>query len=60
MQEPKQGDHPILNLAQDENEEEGNECQVFPNMGENIMIWREMMFPEREQKKSSGNKYSWL
>ena len=38
MQEPKQGEKPRLNLSQAENEEEGGESQVFPNIGENLMI----------------------
>ena len=53
MQEPKQGEKPRLNLAQAENEEEADESQVFPNIGENLMIQRAMMIPKKEQKKSN-------
>jgi len=39
MQEPKQGQQPRLNLVQAENEEdEGEESEVPPDMGENLMI----------------------
>ena len=60
MQETKQGYHPRLNLAQAKNEEEGDESQVSPYMGENLMIRREMVIPEKEQIKSSDNEDSWL
>ena len=48
MQESKQGKQPSLNLVQDENEE-GVESEVPPDMGENIMIQRSMVIPEKEQ-----------
>jgi hypothetical protein len=38
MQEPKKGEQPRLNLAQVEDEEEGDESEVFWNIGENLMI----------------------
>jgi hypothetical protein len=38
MQEPKKGKQPDLNLVQEENEEEGFQFEVLPNMGENLMI----------------------
>ena len=38
MQEPKQGEQPRLNLTQDENEEEGDESEVFLDIGEILMI----------------------
>lgn len=60
MQEPKKGEQPILNLAQAEDEEEGNESEVFPDIGENLMIHRAMMIPKKEQKKSNDNEDSWL
>ena len=59
MQEPKQREQPRLNLAQAENEE-GDEFEVFPDIGENLMIQRAMMIPEKEQMWSSNNEYSWL
>ena len=49
MQEPKQGEQPRLNLAQAEDEEEGDESEVFPDIGENLMIQRAMMIPKKEQ-----------
>ena len=60
MQEPKQGEHPILNLAQDENEEDEDGSDVFPYIGENLMLHREMMIPKKEQKQSNNNEDSWL
>ena len=60
MQDPKQGDKPRLNLAQAEDEEEGDESEVFPNIVENLMIHRAMMIPKKEQKRSSDNEDSWL
>ena len=60
MQEPKQGEQPRLNLAQAEDEEEGDESEVFPDIGENLMIQRAMMIPNKEQKRSSDNEDSWL
>ena len=50
MQEPKQGEKPRLNLVQAKNEEEGDESQVFLDIGENLMIQREMMIPKKEAK----------
>ena len=50
MQEPKQGEKPRLNLVQAENEEEGDESQVFPDIGENLVIQIVMMIPKKEQK----------
>ena len=50
MQEPKQGEQPKLNLAQADIEEEGDESQVPPDMGENLMIRRATMIPKKEQK----------
>ena len=60
MQELKQGQHPSLNLVQVENEEEGDEYEVSPDMGENLMIQRSMVIPKKEQRKGSGSEYSWL
>ena len=61
MQEPKQGQQPRLNLVQAENEEdEGEESEVPPDMGENLMIRRAMVIPGKEENKSSGNEDSWL
>ena len=60
MQEMKQGQKPNLNLVQDENEEEGFEYEVLPDMGESLMIQRSMVILEKEQMKSSGNEDSWL
>ena len=61
MQEPKKGQQPRLNLAQAKNEEdEGEELEVPPYMGENLMIQREMVILEKKKKKSSGNVDSWL
>ena len=61
MQEPKQGQQPRLNLVQAENEEdEGEESEVPPDMGENLMIQRAMVIPGKEENKSSGNEDSWL
>jgi hypothetical protein len=50
MEEPKQGEQPMLNLAQDGNEEEGDESQVLLDMGENLMIQREMVIPRKDQR----------
>ena len=50
MQETKQGEKPRSNLAQAKNEEEGDESQVLPDMGENLIIWRAMVIPKNEQK----------
>jgi hypothetical protein len=47
-------------LVQVENEEEGDEYEVSPDMGENLMIQRSMLIPEKEQRKGSGSEYSWL
>ena len=47
MQDPKEGKKPNLNLVQAENEEEGDESEVPPDMGENLMIWMSMVNPER-------------
>lgn len=47
-------------MVQAEKEKEGDESQVFPNMGENLMIQREMVILEKEQKQSSDNEDSWL
>ena len=55
MQEPKKGNHPSLNLVQDDNEEEGVESKVPPNMGENIMIQRSMVILKKEKRQSSSN-----
>ena len=33
MQESKQGEQPRLNLAQAKDEEEGDESEVFPDIG---------------------------
>ena len=55
MQEPKKGNHPSLNLVQDDNEEEGVESKVPPNMGENIMIQRSMVILKKEKRQSSRN-----
>ena len=60
MQEPKKGEQPRLNLAQAEDEEEGDESKVFLDIRENIMIQREMMIPKKEKKQSSDNEDSWL
>ena len=61
MQEPKQGQQPRLNLVQAKNEEdEGEEYEVPPDMGENLMIRRAMVILGKEEKKSSGNEDSWL
>ena len=49
IQEPNQGEQPRLNLSQDENEEEGDESQVFLDIGENLMRWRAMMIPKKEK-----------
>ena len=51
MQEPKQGEKPRLNLAQDENEEEGDEYEVFPDIGENLMIQRAIMIPKKSKSR---------
>ena len=58
MQDPKQGEQPRLNLAQAENEEEGDESQVFLDIGENIMIQRAMMILKKEKKHSNDNEDS--
>jgi hypothetical protein len=60
MQEPKKGQQPSLNLVQVENEEEGFECQVSYNMGENLMIQRPMVIPKKEERRSRENEDSWL
>ena len=60
IQESKKGQQPSLNLVQAENEEEGVESEVPPNMGESLMIRRSMVIPEKEKRKGSGNEYSWL
>jgi hypothetical protein len=60
MQELKQGQQPSLNLVQAENEEGGDEYDVFPDMGENLMIQRSMVIPQKEKRQSSNNEYSWL
>ena len=60
MRERKQGEQPRLNLDQVEDEEEGDEYEVFPDIGENLMIQREMMIPKKEQKQNSDNEDSWL
>ena len=60
MQETKQGEQPRFNLAQAEDEEEGDESKFFLDIGENLMIQREMMIPKKEQKRNSDNEYSWL
>ena len=60
MQEPKQGEQPRLNLAQAEDEEEGDESKFFLDIGENLMIQRAMMIPKKDQKQSSDNEDSWL
>ena len=60
MQELKQGQQPRLNLVQAENDEdEGEESEVPPNMGENLMIRRAMVIPGKKENKSSGNEDSW-
>jgi len=48
MKESKKGQQPILNLVQDENEEEGYESEVSPDMGENVMIQKSTVTPEKE------------
>ena len=50
MQELKQGQQPSLNLVQVENEE-GDESKFLPDMGENIMIHRSIVIPERKKRK---------
>ena len=57
MQDLKQGEQLRLNLV---DAEEGDESEVFPDIGENLMIQRAMMIPKKEQKRSSDNEYSWL
>jgi hypothetical protein len=47
-------------LAQAEDEEEGEESEIFPDIGENLMIRRAIMIPKKEQKQSSDNEDSWL
>ena len=59
MQDLKQGQQPNLNLFQDENEE-GVESEVPPNMGGNIMRRRSMVILEKEKIQSSNNEDSWL
>jgi len=49
-----------LNLVQDKNEEEGVEYEVSHDVGESLMIQRSMVIPEKEQRKSNDNEYSWL
>ena len=60
MQEPKQGEQPRLNFAQVEDEEEGDESKVFPDIGENLMTQRAMKIPKKEQNQSSDKEDSWL
>ena len=60
MPKPKQGEKPRLNLAQAEEEEEGDEFDVFPDIGENLLIQNTMMIPKNEKKKSSDNEDSSL
>ena len=60
MQEPKQGEQPRLNLTQAEDEEEGDESNVFPDIGEKLMSQRAMMIPRKEQKQSNDNEDSCL
>jgi hypothetical protein len=55
----KQGKQPSLKLVQDENEE-GYESEVPPDMGENLMIRRSMVISKKEQRQSSNNEYPWL
>ena len=50
MKEPKKGEQHRLNLAQAKDKEEGDESEVFPDIGENLMIHRAMMIPKKEQK----------
>ena len=50
MQESKQGQIPSLNLAQVENEEEGDKYKVSSDMGRNLMIRRSMVIPKKEEK----------
>jgi hypothetical protein len=60
IQESKKGQQPSLNLVQAENEEEGVESEVPPDMGESLMILRLMVIPEKQQRQGSDNEYSWL
>jgi hypothetical protein len=56
----KQGQQPSLKLVQAENEEEGVESEVPPDMGESLMIQRSMVIPEKEKRQGSENEDSWL
>ena len=51
MQNSNQGQRLSLNLVQAENEEEGVESEVPPDMGGNLMIRRSMVILEKEQSK---------
>ena len=60
MKEAKQGEQLKVNLAKAEDEEEGDESDVFLDIGENLMIQRAMTIPKKEQKRSSDIEDSWL
>ena len=60
MREHKHEEQPRLNLAQAENEEEGDESQIPPDVGENLMIIKALLIPENEQRKSTSYGDSWL
>ena len=47
MQEPKQLEKPRLHLAQAKNGEEGDKPQFSLDMGENLMIQREIVIPQK-------------
>ena len=51
MQDPKQGEQPRLNFPQAENEEEGDESEVFLDIGENLMIQRAIMIPKKSKSR---------
>ena len=57
MQEPNKKQQHNLKFIQVDNEEEGFEAEVPPDMGGNLMIQRSMVILEKEQRHSSCNEY---